>query len=287
MAQILTRAELRDRCRRQYLGITPPVDSGGVIGAAPTYSPDPSNPVLNDCIDAAISTVNDAAKLTANTAVAVPVAATTLQWGPTEIDIKDLGDAGRNGLNDIKRCVWNDGTNPPWPMKATTFEKWDQQNASSLFGYGCTLDAMPPMQWPRWYYIAGNYKLFIFPSPTVGGTLQMYVGTSILSPLGDSDYIEGLPADYNVDICLGAAVMWYRSRTDDTNAQAKLTNYNPMWAGAVNKIVAWYNGQLQDFQASLTLMTNRRQHGLHKVRNGEGWGFPWGYGYGNIDSGDW
>lgn len=263
MSTLLSRADLRDWVRRGRLGITPPIDNvpGAVAGQQPTYRPDPTNPVLNQAITEALAEVNKIANVRTNMEVEIPVAAQTQIVGPTTVSLLDAGGAGRNGLNHVTRVVWDNGTNTPFPLQATTYQKQDQRQDRLWNNY----DALGLANCPAYYFIVG-YTMTIFPSPNVAGTLRIYATTTLLSPTSDGDYITDLPLDYTEDIITGVACRYWMMRSDDTDSQTKLNAWLPRWEAGKAAITEWYQSLAGDFQPSLTYEGNRRQRGNRRIR---------------------
>jgi len=264
MAIALNRAQIRDRVRRVYLGITPPIDPqpgtgapvpGAQAGDAPTQRPDPSNAVLNDCLEMAVADLCRKCDYHENRVEAFPVAAYPAGFsGPAWVGLQEF--LGSANLRDIKRVVWTDSTHPPTLLQGTSWQTRDrlQQPQEAV-----------PCGLPVFYLLQG-YELGLLPAPTAAGTLSMLLGTSPYGPVTDQDILRQLPVDFHEVVFVGAAIRSLSRIAEDAEAQAKLSTLVPVWLTGVGEVMTYKNGALRAQQPSFGFASYRVGAGLRRNR---------------------
>jgi len=264
MAQALNRAAMRDRIRRVYLGITPPIDPqggtgvpvpGAQVGDAPTQRPDPSNAVLNDCIELAITDLNRKCDFNENRVESFAVAGVPAGTrGPVWIDLQNI--AGNGVLRDIRRVVWSDATHPSILLQATNWQTQDRLLSPV---------ERIPAGLPNAYQLQG-WQLGLSPAPSADGSLAFLFGTSPFGPASDTDIIHQLPVDFHEIAFLGAAIRSLSRIAEDQEAKAKMEMLIPQWTVGLSEIMIWKNGGLLSRQPSFGFASYRVGIGLRRNR---------------------
>jgi len=265
MATALNRAQIRDRVRRIYLGITPPIDPqpttglpvpGAHPGDAPQQRPDPSNAVLNDCLELSIQDLNRKCDYNENRVDSFPVSAVEATYrGPLFLSLQHFG--GDGVTRNIRRVVWTDSAGiPPRILEATSWQRQDRLHAVS--------ESSPPGL-PQ-FYLLEQWELGIFPPPAQAGTLSMLMGNSPFGPGSDVDTIHQLPVDFHEVVYLGTAIRSLQRISEDAEARAKLQMITPQWGVGIGEIIAWKNQALLSNQPTFGFASYRVGSGLRRNR---------------------
>lgn len=248
----LNRAQLRERIRRDRLGIVTPIEmnlSTAAEGDAPTYQPDPSNNVINAAIEEALSEINGDIFFSGSSGM-IPIVVAAQTTGPYyQIDLQTAitSYTGTAQINNVSHAQWTPDDGNATRLIAKSFRELDRDR-------GDWMNA--PVGVPQ-NYIIDSYNLYIYPAPSSAGTLNLMTGLSMLSPVDDTDTIGQLPADYHPTIMDMAAVRCIRTMIGNIEMQARLPILVPQIIEGKRLIRRWYISQMQDRQDGVTHRSNR------------------------------
>lgn len=254
---ILTKSQMRDVIRRN-LNQVPPFDSGtGVQGMAPTGYESPTNPQINDAISKAISWINQETGFHAQD-ISYPVLAQTAN-GPFILYENLLNWAGfaSQTVNSVKRLIWDDGTGNPMALRASDYRDLDIQQVQ--------WQQTPPGT-PQLFWMTG-YSIYLYPAPSVAGTIRMFVGDAIVSFIADNDRIDQLPedlqgtiTDYATWIICTGPMAGYVEQQQRSETYRRLVFGYPQGnvVGWIEKIRNWKSGQNEEYDFGFQIASYRR-----------------------------
>lgn len=250
---LLTRAQLRERIRRDRLGILTPLGenlSTAAEGDPPTWQPDPNNDTINAAIEESLAELNQEIFFSGSNGQ-VPLAV-TVQTANGPYRVQNLitaipGYTAVGQVNNISHVQWTPTSGPSVPLLPKTFLEMRRDFPD----YNNTPPAVPS------HYIIDSYDLYTYPAPVEAGTLYMLMGLSMLSPTDDTDYIGQLPADFNPLVMDMAAVRAGRTVIGDVEMQARVALILPAIAEGKKRLKVWYISQMQDRQAGVTHRSTR------------------------------
>lgn len=251
----ITRGDYRDAIRRK-IGIVPPIDAGlGPSGALPLGQSYPDNAVLNQCIADAIRTINRRCRLHETNGITVSLSAQTAN-GPLVQPLTGLiGCATQTSINTVQRLIFTDSAGNVTRLAATNFFEEDRRRY--LF------DTLAPGT-PQFYFIQG-YQLFIYPAPSLAGTLTIWAGTAITQMSDDVSVIDQLPSDYLQAVeDWGALFVCMYMPTSPRPPLPGLLQRLPLWKEMAEKEIAeileWHNGLMEEeYQPTLAAAIGRRR----------------------------
>jgi len=266
-----------DACRR-WVEITPPFDTGGASGAAPAGQPNPSNNVLNQCINAAIDTINrlvcigDVQDLGP---VSVP-AAPFYRRGPYYIDYSPL--LLYSGVPfEVVDVVWvsGDGSATVTRLEPANYYRDDPAAPPSFTQF----QQFPQQPKPQSWFSAGT-QIGLIPANNQGGTIYLsgrYGMNQLVNPLD----VVTTPSQANVpfafqNVIQYIAVLYLCARTlKDTNYQARNAQFLPLASDGLAAIYKWRNGSAPDGSQmidTLRMITSSRLTGSSQPQSGQGQG---------------
>lgn len=254
--QLLTRAQMRERIRRDRLGIVTPKEMNlatAADGDAPTYQPDPSNNQINAAIEEALAELNsDVFFSGSNGLISVSIGAQT-GTGTYRYGLTGAigGYTGSGQINNIRHAHWTPaGTGTSAIMlEAKTFRELDRDRPD----WPNTPVGMPEI------YLIESYDLHLFPSPSTAGTLSLQAGLSMLSPLDDTDTVGQLPADFTPVLLDMATVRLLPNLIGDAEMIGRAKLLIPRAEAGKQRMKVWYLTQMQDRQAGITHRRHRPQ----------------------------
>lgn len=254
---MLTRPRIRDMIRR-VLGITPPVDRGGMPGEEPAGAARPDNASLNQSIASTLAEIarraqwNTVGPITLNVPP-MPTNTYGIQWVPiTGLNTSPFQpNTATNTLDTIYRVVYQDrSSNVP----SLTLSPMIQ----SEFDFRKTLLETTPPSFPCYYIYRYQNQLGLYPGSASGGTLQITASGMPLWFTSDTEVLSNLPLIFVDMLVQGAASYTCQKWIDDPAFAQKYQLSRSLFEQALTQFVFGATGQAAGEAASTAkLLTNR------------------------------
>lgn len=250
--ELLTRANMRERIRRDRLGIITPLQmslASAAAGDVPTYQPDPSNESINAAIEEALAELNsDIFFATGSSLIPISVAAQTAN-GPYRINLQTAISSytALGQINTTRHVHWTPTSGPVINLTPRTFLELNR-DYQDIYN--------TPVGMPNFYSIEG-YQILLFPAPSVVGTLYLEAGLSMLSPTSDTDTVGQLPADFMPVIMDMATVQLIPTLIGDVEMQARAQMLVPRAANGKLRVAKWFSDQQQGSDNNITHRSHR------------------------------
>jgi hypothetical protein len=249
----LTRAQMRERIRRDRLGITTPsmmALSTAAEGDCPTYQPDPNNDAINAAIEDALAEVNGEIFFNGSSGtIPVAVAAQTaagLYTFSLMTAISSYTSAGQ--INNINHAHFTPtASGVARRLKPKTQMELDRDRPDWM---------NTPVGLPE-YYSIDAYNLSLLPSPSEAGTLYLNTGLSMLAPVDDTDTIDQLPNDFLPVIMDMATVNMIPILIGNVEMQQRAQMLVPRAQQGKYRLKLWYLSQMRDRKDGVTFRSNR------------------------------
>lgn len=240
LVPLKTLAQFRDTVRR-HLEIQAPVDIQGNSGDAPSLTPDPSNPVINEAINEAIATVNRLVRLGSATtrSLAISGQSATVR-GIQFVDISAVV-ANVNALVEIEH-VW------------FTSKGGDIITLQPYSYYAPTKGHQPyPQQAPgrpSQFVLAGN-QIGILPPSNIDGTVTFSYLSGMNYLFADTDQIVGVPYECQWAVVYWACYLLCAQKSYNVDYQARGQVYQQLARETVLQNYIWKNGYTEEGVASI------------------------------------
>src|ERR1700722_6761650 len=177
---------------RNWVEIIPPSNTGGSVGALPTGQPNPDNPTLNQCINAAIDLMNHVVccgEIRDLTPINVSAAAAYRRGAHYVSYAGALGPVGTSIVNvQIVDAVWQ---GPSGNITRLEPYNWYTDDAGQPTKYRQFPQHLPQPV-PQSYIIVGT-QIGLIPPPNQGGQLILSVMPGLPQLTLDTDAITSLP----------------------------------------------------------------------------------------------
>ncbi len=244
----MNRAQMRDWIRRA-LQIPPPIDTqlaGRYEGQAPPWRPEPSNPLINQAIEAACNLVVREVPGLDQLRTAQYALTGSTDTGPAELSLYD--DSGLVGpdATGILKVVWKAGDTRKPLEPANTFILTRMQDINAV-GAGT----------PSLYAVSGR-SLYILPRPNVDGIIEVLYGASVLPPASDSDTIAGLPSQFIPCVLHLAIVELGKYMVGDNEMLTRAKAFEAQAAQELDSVLRWASSRAaSEYDAQLIPDTRR------------------------------
>lgn len=250
--QALTRAQMRERIRRGRFAITTPFlmrVQGAEEGDAPPNEPWPDNLTLNDAIEEAVSICNNEVGFHGTSErISYSVTAQTAT-GPYYIQTDRIHFTPRGTVNSIRGAWWiNSGDTDSVYLEPVTYDVLIRDHP----GWG-ELEVGTPK-----YILMDAGKVGLLPGPDTAGTLELLLGMSMTSPVGDIDTLGYFPADHYGLVMDIAAKEIADSLPGDYEMDLRSKRLASRIERKMRNLVDWFQSQTEEHEPVIAFESYRR-----------------------------